>query len=234
MDRIDAATAPRAAADDEPPASERYLLIADISGYTGFMANVEIAHGVDFSAGIPPGYALLGALLDSVSTGLGPEFRLVKLEGDAVFACAPAESIDHHGTALLDRLHEMYRGFRAIRTEATPGPEHGECGACADVTLLDLKVVLHRGLCVRQSVGTSTDLLGPAVTIAHRLLKNTVRDRIGGRPYLLVTDAAAGRLDLPEPGIRHREELGDIGGVDGRILLLDGQEREPGPAPAAA
>jgi hypothetical protein len=37
----------------DPPAAERYLLLADISGYTGFMAGVEKEHGVDFSAGIP-------------------------------------------------------------------------------------------------------------------------------------------------------------------------------------
>jgi hypothetical protein len=37
----------------ESPAGERYLLLADISGYTSFMTGVEVAHGVDFSAGIP-------------------------------------------------------------------------------------------------------------------------------------------------------------------------------------
>ena len=36
----------------DQPAAERYLLLADISGYTGFMAGVELEHGVDFSAGI--------------------------------------------------------------------------------------------------------------------------------------------------------------------------------------
>jgi len=72
----------------DPPAAERYLLLADISGYTGFMAGVEQAHGVDFSAGIPAAYSVLGALLDTVIVGLGPAFALVKLEGDAVFAFA--------------------------------------------------------------------------------------------------------------------------------------------------
>ena len=36
-------------------AGDRYLLLADISGYTAFMASVERAHGVDFGAGIPAG-----------------------------------------------------------------------------------------------------------------------------------------------------------------------------------
>jgi len=40
-------------ADADPSAGERYLLLADITGYTGFMAGVEIEHGADFSQGIP-------------------------------------------------------------------------------------------------------------------------------------------------------------------------------------
>ena len=50
----------------DPPAGEWYLLLADISGYTGFMSDVERAHGVDFSTGIPAAYSVLGALLHAV------------------------------------------------------------------------------------------------------------------------------------------------------------------------
>ena len=78
-------------------AGARYLLIADISGYTSFMAGIEQMHGVDFSAGIPAAYSVLGALLDAVTVGVDPEFTLFKLEGDAVFAVAPAASLDGQG-----------------------------------------------------------------------------------------------------------------------------------------
>ena len=81
----------------------------------------------------------------------------------------------------------MYRAFIASRTAAIPANDH-ICTACPAVAHLDLKVILHRGLTVRQAVGSSSDLLGPAVTVAHRLLKNTVRDRIGFRPYLYLTE----------------------------------------------
>ena len=60
-------------------ASEGYLLLADISGYTGFLTSVEQAHDVDFSGGIPAGYAVLGQLLDSVVEGVEPEFGVAKL-----------------------------------------------------------------------------------------------------------------------------------------------------------
>ena len=49
----------------DAPAGERYLLLADISGYTGFMAGVEQVHGVDFSGGIPAAYSMLGDLLNT-------------------------------------------------------------------------------------------------------------------------------------------------------------------------
>lgn len=200
-------------------AGERYLLLADISGYTGFMSSVEDAHGVDFSAGIPAAYGVLGGLLDTVIAGVGPDFDLVKLEGDAVFAAAPARRIDGEGERVIEHLRSMYAGFTEARTRAIPASDH-MCTACPAVAHLDLKAVLHRGLSVRQSVGTGSDLLGPAVNVAHRLLKNTVRDRISFRPYLFVTDAAAASLGVAEAGLAHREAYADSGPVDGRIVEL--------------
>ena len=203
----------------DPPAGERYLLLADISGYTGFMAGVELAHGVDFSEGIPAAYGVLGALLDSVIGGVAPDFAVVKLEGDAVFAAAPAAQLDGQGDRILTQLDTMYQSFIACRTDAIPAADH-VCTACPAVANLDLKAVLHRGQSVRQSVGTGSDLLGPAVTIAHRLLKNTIRARIGDRPYLFVTDAAAQGLGLSDAGVAHAEEYGDAGRIEGRIVEL--------------
>jgi class 3 adenylate cyclase len=208
-------------------AGERYLLLADISGYTAFMAGVELEHGVDFGAGIPAAYSVLGDLLDAVIEGLAPDFGLVKLEGDAVFAAAPAASLDGEGERVLETLRATYRAFVAGRTRAIPSTDH-LCTACPAVAHLDLKAVLHRGQAVRQAVGSGSDLLGPAVTVAHRLLKNTVRGRIGSRPYLLLTDAAAAGLGLPDAGIDHREESADAGPIGSRIVLL-GE-----PAPEAA
>lgn len=201
------------------PAGPRYLLLADISGYTGFMTGVEQEHGVDFSAGVPAAYSVLGALLDTVIRGVEPDFSLVKLEGDAVFAAAPAARLDGQGDRVLDDLGTMYRAFVESRTRAIPASDH-VCSACPAVAHLDLKVVVHRGQVVRQTVGAGSDLLGPAVTIAHRLLKNTIRSRIGTRPYLFLTDAAATGLGLPDVGLAHSEEYSDAGEISGRITEL--------------
>jgi class 3 adenylate cyclase len=207
------------AIEPDSPAGERYLLLADISGYTGFMAGVEVAHGVDFSGGIPGGYSVLGALLDAVIRGVEPDFAVVKLEGDAVFAAAPAARLDGEAVRVLEELRSMYRSFIDGRTRAIRASDH-ICTACPAVADLDLKVIVHRGFAVRQAVGSGSDLLGPAVTLAHRLLKNTIRSRIGTRPYLFVTDAAATGLGLSEVGLAHGEEYADAGRIEGRILEL--------------
>jgi hypothetical protein len=208
-----------APASVEPAAGERYLLLADISGYTGFMTGVEHEHGVDFSDGIPAAYGVLADLLNAVIEGIEPDFAVVKLEGDAVFAAAPAVRLDGHGDRVLDDLATMYRSFVDSRTRAIPAADH-VCTACPAVAHLDLKAVLHRGHAVRQAVGSGSDLLGPAVTIAHRLLKNGIRERTGVHTYLFMTDAAAAALGLSEAGIAHDEAYPDAGPIRGRVLEL--------------
>lgn len=196
---------------------QQYLLLADISGYTSFVVGVEDAHGVDFTDGIPPGYELLGALLDSVLEGVKPEFAVDKLEGDAVFATAPIDALDGHGEALIDQLQTVYRSFTMRRTEAYPTHI---CAACEVVGDLDLKMVVHRGQVVRQTVGSHSELLGPAVNVAHRLLKNEIQARIGRRPYLFVSGAAADGLGVPDVGMEHSETYSDVGTIPGRVVAL--------------
>lgn len=200
-------------------AGDRYLLLADISGYTAFMASVESAHGVDFSAGIPAGFAILGELLDGVIEGVQPDFEVIKLEGDAVFAVAPAASLDGRGGDVLDRLQALYETFRTRREVARAARDH-VCTACPVVSNLDLKMVLHRGQAIRQTVGSQTELLGPAVNVVHRLLKNSIQAHLGYRPYVFLTDAAAAWLHLAELGVEHREDYPDVGPVSGRVVPL--------------
>jgi class 3 adenylate cyclase len=195
-------------------------LLADISGYTAFMASVERAHGVDFSAGIPAGYAVLGELLDAVIEGVQPDFTVIKLEGDAVFAIAPAATLDGRGADVLARLAALYEAFRARREQQARAARDHVCVACPVVSNLDLKIVLHRGQAVRQTVGSQSDLVGPAVNVVHRLLKNSIQARLGYRPYLFLTDAAAAKLVLAESGTEHREDYPDIGPISGRVVRL--------------
>jgi len=212
-----------------PPASsaeEGYLLLADISGYTGFMGSVGEAHGVDFSQGIPPAFALMGALLDAVAKGLGDPFTVVKFEGDAVFATAPLGALDGRGAFAVETLRRTYRDFIEARTRADVGRGDHWCQACVLTTGLELKMVLHEGSYVVQAVHGQTELLGNSVNVVHRMLKSSVAEAVGNRHFLHLTDAAAERLGLADVGVAHHETY-DIGDVPGRVLDLSA---EPGAA----
>jgi hypothetical protein len=212
---------------DGPVAGERYLLLADISGYTAFLNGVEQAHGVDFSLGLPAGYEVLGALLDAVVEGVQPAFEIAKLEGDAVFAVAPAKGLDGQGEAVLDRLRAVYRAFSVVRADRQTSASDHLCTGCPVVGTLNLKMVLHRGQTVRQTIGSNPELLGPAVNVAHRLLKNSIQSRLGYRAYLFVSDAAAAGLGLTGIGVEHLEEYPDAGRVSGRVIEVGDESPEP-------
>ncbi len=81
------------------------LVIADISGYTGYLAGVELDHARD----------ILADLMGTIVSALRPGFRLAKLEGDAAFMYAITDRID--GSILLDTIERCYFGFRRRRRD---------------------------------------------------------------------------------------------------------------------
>jgi hypothetical protein len=202
-------------------AAERYFLLADISGYSAFLTSVEQTHGLDFSQGIPAGYEILGALLDVVVQGIQPAFSVAKVEGDAVFGVAAATELDTAAGSLLAGLRGVVQRFHEVQLEQAIIASDHLCTACPVAGTLWLKMLLHRGFGVQVAGDSHTELHGPAVTLVHRLLKNHVAARIGARPYLFVTDAAAVRLGLADTGVAHVESYPDAGAVAGRIVTLD-------------
>jgi uncharacterized protein YndB with AHSA1/START domain len=163
------------------------LLIADISGYTSYLAGVELDHA----------QGVMSDLIGTVVAALRPSFRLAKLEGDAAFMWMAADVLD--GTMLLDTIERCYFGFRRRRRDvrqATSCP----CDACARIPDLDLKFVVHHGDVMEHRVAGRRELMGRDVILVHRLLKNEVHDTLGIDAYALLTAAcieAAGLM--PEP-----------------------------------
>jgi len=181
-----------------PRAPHGPLVLADISGYTHFLHAVTEAHRDDaFADGaIPPAYTVVSTLLDGIVRALVPPFTLAKLEGDAVFAFAPALDGLPRGRALLDCLAACHAAFRAQLGQGE-SMWTCSCDACARITHLDLKFVLHAGPFVMQPMGGATELVGSEVVMAHRLLKTDAATLVDGGAYALVSDAAARRLDVP-------------------------------------
>ena len=185
------------------PAQATCFLIADISGYTGYLADVELDHAQD----------ILADLIGAVVTALRPNFRLAKLEGDAAFTFAAVEKVD--GSMLLDTLERCYFGFRRRRRDVRQATSC-ECNACARIPDLDLKFVVHHGVAIRQTVAGRQELLGSDVIVVHRLLKNDVVEKLGMHAYALITQQCidASDIDPAALGMRpHTETYDRIGEV---------------------
>lgn len=159
------------------------LLIADISGYTGYLAGVEIDHAQD----------ILADLMNTIVSALRPGLRLAKLEGDAAFTYAIADRID--GSLLLDTIERCYFGFRRRRRDVRQASSCG-CNACVRIPDLNLKFVVHHGTVLRQRVAGREELLGSDVIVAHRLLKNAVVETTGIEAYALFSQACVDVMDV--------------------------------------
>ena len=183
------------------------LLLADISGYTGFLQDVATAHREDaFADGrVPDAYGLVSSLLDGIIERIAPPFTLSKVEGDAVFAFARDDQDVPRGTALLACLNACYASFRE-RLGGAMDIWTCRCNACSRVGGLDLKFVLHAGSYVVQSIAGGRELVGPEVVMAHRLLKNHAAELFGHPAYALITETAAARLAVPSDGARELTE----------------------------
>ena len=179
------------------------FLIADISGYTGYLADVELDHAQD----------ILADLVGAVVTSLRPSFRLAKLEGDAAFTFMPGETVD--GSMLLDTIERCYFAFRRRRRDVRQATSCG-CNACVRIPDLDLKFVVHHGPAIVQKVAGRQELLGSDVIVAHRLLKNDVVEQLGMSAYALISQRCidASDIDPAALGMRpHTETYDRIGDV---------------------
>jgi uncharacterized protein YndB with AHSA1/START domain len=149
-----------------PKAESACFLIADISGYTSYLAGVELDHAQD----------IIADLMDTVVRCLRPPFRLAKFEGDAAFFCASCDMID--GSLQQDAIESAYFTFRK-RLRNIEQATSCTCRACHDMQHLDLKFVCHHGEFIKQRMAGRDELAGRDVILVHRLLKNTVKDRLG-------------------------------------------------------
>ncbi len=195
---------------DRPEAA--CLVLADISGYTSYLAGVELDHAQD----------ILADLTDAVVRALRPTFRLAKLEGDAAFAYVVTDVVD--GSALQDTIEHCYVAFRR-RLRDIGQASQCDCNACTLIPRLDLKFVVHHGPIARQRMAGREELVGRDVIVVHRLLKNNVQAELGIGAYALYTEECVRVMGLPDPAaaglIEHRETYEFVGEVTGWVRDLE-------------
>jgi uncharacterized protein YndB with AHSA1/START domain len=188
-----------------------YLILADISGYSSFVAKSELEHAHD----------ILSELLELILKRLMTIFSLSKLEGDAIFAYALEEKL-RRGETLLELIESTYTAFKdqqaAIHRRTTC-----QCNACRNIPSLDLKFIAHYGAYIVQSIGGNREMVGNDVNLIHRLLKNHVAEESGWRGYALFTDQALAHVGLKPDGLQEMHETYDTGEIN--IFVTDLYDR---------
>lgn len=165
-------------------ARKGYLVISDITGYTGFLNQSELEHAEDS----------LRTLLELLVEHNGPPLIISRLEGDAVISYAPLSSV-LQGQTLMDMIEITYVAFKkvleimVINTTCTGN-------ACRNLPNLDLKFFVHFGEFVIQRLTSYDELVGNDVNLLHRLLKNHITERTGLRAYAAYSEAALEALGV--------------------------------------
>jgi hypothetical protein len=179
-----------------------YLVLADISGYTSYLAGTELDHA----------HEILSDLMNTIIKSLTAALTLSKLEGDAVFAYAPEAKLER-GETLLELIESTYKAFRDRQT-AMHRATTCTCNACRHINKLDLKFMAHHGEFILQSVAGLTEVIGSDVNLAHRLMKNHVSEMTGWQAYALFSQKCLEAMGVqPEgwhPQVETYEHLGDV------------------------
>lgn len=184
-----------------------YLVLADISGYTFFLANTELEHA----------NIAISHLLEAIVEKMGSRLTISKLEGDAVFAYLE-ESQPLSGESLLALIDQTYLAFRD-QAETLHQGATCPCRACEAIPTLDLKFMVHHGDYIIQQVAGIKDLLGSDVNLVHRLLKNKVAESTGWRGYALFTLQGLERIQVDKKAfIQQSESYEHLGEVETYVM----------------
>ena len=192
-----------------------YLILADISGYTSFVAQTEIEHA-DMA---------LSFLLETIIEKLSSLLTISKLEGDAVFAYVEESRLEE-AQSLLELIDQTYVAFRdkALNLYA-----HATCPcrACQALPTLDLKFMVHHGEFIVQQVAGIQDLMGTDVNLIHRLLKNRVSESTGWKGYALITNQGLERMQADKTAfVQQTESYEHLGKVETYVMDMHARYEE--------
>lgn len=193
------------------------LAIGDITGYTKYLAGVELEHSQDILADIM-------SILVGQMRGL---LDLAKLEGDAVF-CYDRDDESHDGSTLLAMIESCYFAFLR-RRQTIDRQTTCECNACRLIPTLDLKFLVHYGDYAVHEVAGSRELMGRDVILVHRMLKSSFTEKTGVRGYAMFTEPCIQRFALDPQSLGMApfvETYEDVGDVRSRVLNLEARWKE--------
>ena len=147
------------------------LMIADISGYTEFMVSedLEIEHRQQ----------IISQLIKSIIEQVNIPLEIAKLEGDAVFHYAiklsDAYTWEDVRKSVGEKLIQFLRPFITTRRNAEKG--FCACGACSNIDILKLKIVVHSGEALFYTIQQFCELSGKDVIIDSSTYKKLCNKR---------------------------------------------------------
>jgi len=157
----------------------------------------------------------LRSLLELLVDHTRPPLVISRLAGDAVISYALSGSF-LQGQTLIELLENCYVAFRQAR-ERMQLNTTCTCNACRNIPNLDLKFLVHFGTYVLQDMLAYKEMVGSDVNLAHRLLKNHIKEATGITAYAGYTMAAVEELGIQQlclamrPHRESYEHLGEVG-----------------------
>lgn len=200
-----------------------FLVLADISGYTRFIAQnrMTLAHAE----------LIITDLLESVIETAEYPLQLNKLEGDAALFYGWSDGSERQARDVAGQVLRFHGAFRD-KLRHLADVTMCTCPACRNVVNLKLKVIAHHGEVGLKRVRQFEELAGPEVIRVHRLLKTSV----GTDEYILLTGAMR-RLCGALPGLHEEartEQADGLGAMDVSVFYLQGAVPPPRRRPLPA
>lgn len=181
------------------------LVIVDIGGYTEFIKfhKDSLVHA----------HEVISQLLENIVDNAAFPLVLNKFEGDAALMYAVVG--DDETAAVHDIARQVFDLFPAFKAKAVSLSNERSfcpCEACQNIRGLRLKAIIHKGTAAFRTIRQFEEMAGEDVILAHRLLKNGVREP----EYVLMTDAFFALLDAEtarhaRPISERYEHIGTVG-----------------------
>lgn len=189
-----------------------FFIITDITGYTSFLSKKELDHAEH----------IIEALFNSQLNVIKSPVNISNFQGDAIL-CYATEPDIVKGMTLIEQVKLIYDAFTGQIAAMQVDPPCS-CKACANIGDLDLKIFIHFGSFILKKMGDRQELMGSDVILAHRMMKNDVREKTGIHSYLLITENALNQLKLEKTDfnlIDYSESYEHIGEVKMKVASLN-------------
>lgn len=176
------------------------IYIPDISGFSNFVNDIEILHGQEITG------ELIEEIIDSNDLGL----EVSEIEGDAVLFFKLGEPIPFnkiHSQSIITLERFKYRVDEIQKKLIC------KCNACSSVNNLSLKFIFHYDNIKVMNIKNFKKLFGSGVILAHRLLKNNLKEKeyiIFTKKYFDLTVNEEIKLYNNTPSIQFLESFGEI------------------------